>query len=317
MIQTYAINKEGKKELNISLQAANIEQYQWLWVDITEPTETEMKVLSDVFMFHPLAIEDCINHTIQRPKLDYYRDLTFFITHALNRQTFDKAEVSIFLGENYLVTFHYKDLSELNDVWNKLISSTNIEEWDHYYVFYQVFDKMVDNYFPILYSLEDQLNSLDENRNGWAMGKQLEELFEIKSNLITIRHTIHPMRDLLYRMVNSHHLEGVRERKEYFSDIYDHLLKLSEMVDSNREMTNDLRDSYLSLTTHQQNKIMQVLTVITTIFMPLTFIAGVYGMNFENMPELKWRYGYFITLSLMTLIGLSMFYFFKKKGWFK
>ena len=123
------------------------------------------------------------------------------------------------------------------------------------------------------------------------------------------------MRDLLYRMINSTHLTKITERKEYFSDIYDHLLKLSEMVDSNREMTNDLRDSYLSLTAYQQNRIMQVLTVITTIFMPLTFIAGVYGMNFHLMPELEWTYGYPIILLIMGLVGGTMLLYFHRKGW--
>jgi magnesium transporter len=316
MIQTFAI-KEGKKQVNIPLHTSFMKECDWIWVDITEPTEKETQILSNVFTFHPLAIEDCINHQIQRPKLDYFTDLTFFITHALHTKTYEKAELSIFLGENFIVTFHYQNLLELNQVWNRLIASEKLEVWDHYFVFHQVLDKIVDNYFPILYALEDELNGLDDNRNKGSMEVQLDQLFDIKSDLIKLRHTINPMRDLLYRMLNSHHLKGIQDRKEYFSDIYDHLLKLSEMVDSNREMTNDLRDSYLSLTTHQQNKIMQVLTVITTIFMPLTFIAGVYGMNFENMPELTWKFGYFFILIVMAILGLFMFYWFKKKGWFK
>jgi magnesium transporter len=124
------------------------------------------------------------------------------------------------------------------------------------------------------------------------------------------------MRDLLYRMLNSNRLKGIKQKQEYFSDIHDHLLKLTEMIDANREITNDIRDSYLSLNSHQTNRIMKVLTVITTIFMPLTFIAGVYGMNFENMPELTWNLGYFLILSIMFSIGVAMYLWFKKKGWF-
>ena len=117
-------------------------------------------------------------------------------------------------------------------------------------------------------------------------------------------------------MLNSHHLDGVKKRREYFSDIYDHLLKLSEMLMANREVTADIRDSYLSLNSHQTNNIMKVLTIITSIFAPLTFIAGIYGMNFAYMPELVWHYGYFFSLFLMVAVGIVMYLWFKKKGWF-
>jgi magnesium transporter len=306
MIQTFAIKQNGEKEINKNIHD-DLSKYRWIWVDMTYPTEDEISILTKTFSFHPLAVEDCIDHRTQRPKLDYYHDHTFFITHALNQHTFQKDELSIFIGDPYIVTFHYNDLQEANQVWNRLISTNSLEKWDHFYVFHQVLDKIVDNYFPILYKLEDTLNGLGENKKIDTKEKQLDQLFEIKNQLISLRHSIHPMRDLLYRMLNSHHLDRINERKEYFSDIYDHLLKLSEMVDSNREMTNDLRDSYLSLTAHQQNRIMQVLTVITTIFMPLTFIAGVYGMNFEHMPELKWDAGYFIILLVMATLGGSMY----------
>lgn len=144
----------------------------------------------------------------------------------------------------------------------------------------------------------------------------LDDLFEIRHELLTLRHTINPMRDLLYRMLNSQHLEGVIKRNAYFSDIYDHLLKLSEMVESNRDITTDIRDSYISINSHQTNQVIQILTIITSIFAPLTFIAGIYGMNFVHMPELTTKYGYFATLIIMAIIATSMFIWFKRKGWF-
>ena len=124
------------------------------------------------------------------------------------------------------------------------------------------------------------------------------------------------MRDLLYRTLNSDRLPGFKEHKIYFSDIHDHLLKLSDMIESSREITSDLRDSYLSINSNRMNTNMMVLTVITSIFIPLTFVAGIYGMNFEYMPELTWKYGYFMALGIMTCIGISMFLWFKRKGWF-
>ena len=137
------------------------------------------------------------------------------------------------------------------------------------------------------------------------MNDLLFELFEIRSMLLKLRHTVDPMRDLLYRMLNSSRLIGFADRKAYFSDIYDHLLKLSDIVTANREVTADIRDSYLSLNSHLTNNVMKFLTIMTSIFAPLTFIAGVYGMNFEHMPELTWKYGYFLALGIMAIIAFS------------
>jgi magnesium transporter len=148
------------------------------------------------------------------------------------------------------------------------------------------------------------------------MEKLLDELFDRRGELLTMRQTVHPMRDLLYRILNTHHLDGVRERKEYFADIHDHLIKVADMIASNREMTQDIRDSYLSLNSHQTNRTMQILTVISVIFMPLTFIVGIYGMNFQNMPELKTDYGYFVVWVVMIAIAYGMYRWFKNKGWF-
>jgi magnesium transporter len=124
------------------------------------------------------------------------------------------------------------------------------------------------------------------------------------------------MRELLYRILNTQRIEGLHHYVPFFTDIHDHLLKLSEMVDSNRDMTSDMRDHYMSLSTNRMNTIMKTLTVITTIFMPLTFIVGLYGMNFHNMPELSWHYGYYAVLIIMSMLGIGMFIWFKQKGWF-
>ncbi len=144
------------------------------------------------------------------------------------------------------------------------------------YVFYEILDDIVDNYFPFLDELEDQLDKIEENTQEKSMNQLMEELFDTRYSLLDLRHTINPMRDLLYRMLNTHRLDGVMKRKEYFADIYDHLLKLSDMITSNRELTADIRDNYLSLNSHQSNNVMKILTIITSIFAPLTFIAGIY-----------------------------------------
>lgn len=318
MIQIIGITYENKLEGSISLNNVDMTKFKWYWVDFSEPTEDEIRHLTDTFHFHPLAVEDCI-HRLQRPKLDYYENHAFYVTHILRIEEKEivKEELDMFVGDAGIVTFHFSPTIEVTQVWSNLLSHQHAEKWDPYYVFYHILDKLVDNYFPLIYSLEDELDKIEDNTQNISMNDLMEELFDVRYMLLNLRHTVHPMRDLLYRMLNSHHLGGIKERREYFSDIYDHLLKLSEMVMSNREMTADIRDSYLSLNSHQTNNVMKVLTIITSIFSPLTFIAGIYGMNFKHMPELTWHYGYYFSLAFMAAMGVLMILWFRRKGWFK
>ncbi|WP_174731836.1 magnesium/cobalt transporter CorA [Mesobacillus harenae] len=317
MINIIGVTSDDQLKTNLPISSLDLSNYKWYWVDFDEPTDEEIKHLSETFHFHPLAIEDCVQR-LQRPKLDYYDDHTFFVTHIVReaKKDISKEELNFFIGRNYIVTFHRQSAMEVSQVWEKLSLQRKAEKWDTYYVFYQILDKIVDNYFPLMYKIEDELDNIEGNTQNKSMDRLMDELFDTRYMLLNLRHTINPMRDLLYRMLNSHHLDGINERREYFSDIYDHLLKLSEMVMSNREVTADMRDSYLSLNSHQTNNVMKVLTIITSIFAPLTFIAGIYGMNFEYMPELTWKYGYFLSLGLMGVIAVAMFLWFNKKGWF-
>lgn len=316
LIRTKVITEDNQYIENLSLEdfdEYNIKKY---WVDFGEPTDQEIDFLESYFHFHPLAIEDCVN-TLQRPKLDYYEGFNFLATHIIEEKTLKKSEIDIFIGENFIVTFHKNHLNELENAWRRFnLSDVGHTKWDETGVLYEILDKIVDNYFPLIYAIEDHLNIIDENPEDEDMQELMDQLFDTRAELLQIRQTILPMRDLLYRMLNSTHLTGVMERREYFADIHDHLLKLSDMIHSNREMTADIRDSHLSVNSYQQNRTMMVLTVITVIFNPLTFIAGLYGMNFRNMPELTWKYGYFYALILMVAVAGGLFIWFRKKGWF-
>jgi magnesium transporter len=316
MIKTIAIDRNYQLIHDQKPTEVMQGDFLWYWIDFQQPEESEIEVLNSPLQFHPLAIEDCI-YTLQRPKLDYYEDYTFFVTQALNPLTLTKEEIDFFLAEHFIVTFHHHPSPEIDEVWERLSLSTKPKKWSPSQVLYHVLDKMVDNYFPLVYQVEDTLNEIDENSKGRSMEALLENLFDTRHDLLSLRNTVTPMRDLVYRIINSQRMTGMKIKIEYFSDIHDHLLKLTEMVEANRELATDIRDSYITLNSHQTNRVMKVLTVITTIFMPLTFIAGIYGMNFHYMPELTWKYGYYVTLFLMFLVGMGMSLWFKKKGWFK
>jgi magnesium transporter len=315
MIQIIAVTTEKEIITNVSIDDVDFEKLKWWWIDFNVPTENEVEKLDTILHFHPLAIEDCIL-SLQRPKLDYYDDFSFFVAHTIGPECFDQYEIDFFIGANYIVTFHNNDLDEINRVWNTFLREEKIFDWDEYRVFYEIMDKVVDNFFPVVYQMEDKINEIEKNPEKQSMDVLLDKLFDLRHQLLDLRHSINPIRDLFYRILNSHHLEGIEDRREYFVDTYDHLLKLSEMVDSNREVTNDIRDSFISLNSYQQNKVIQILTVITSIFAPLTFIVGIYGMNFANMPELKWDFGYFTVIGVMLVLAMLMIAFFKKRGWF-
>jgi len=313
LIRTIAVGMNGQLTTNLPVEKLTSPDILWYWVDFYSPTEEETKILSSHFKFHPLAIEDCFQF-LQRPKLDYYEGYRFFVVDGLNPITLRSEEVDVFLATNYLVTFHTKKLAELETTWERVVNGENPEGLEPVKVFHLLLDKIVDNYFPILYKIEDRLDQIQqlEQRSNRAL---MNEVFDIRRDLHRLRKSVFPMRDLLYRILNSERIEIPKEQKMYFADIYDHLLKLAEMVESNRDVTSDIRDSYISLNSNRMNNIMMTLTIISAIFIPLTFIAGVYGMNFVNMPELTWHYGYYIVLLFMAGIGISMFWWFKKKGW--
>jgi magnesium transporter len=311
-----AITENGEKLEDIPLNQLTENRIKWFWVDFDCPSEEETELLDSYFHFHPLAIEDCL-HLLQRPKVDHYADTHFFVIHGIDVDTLKAQEINFFLGPRGIVTFHLQPSGEIEEVWRRMQDSSIYRKKDHHYVAYMIMDKLVDNYFPTLYRIEDQMNDLESREESEKLQTLIDEIYDIRSDLLRLRRTVIPMRDLLYRIINSDKLPGIGEHIAYYTDIHDHLLKLTDMIESNREMTADLRDSYDSIRSSRMNMIMKTLTVITTIFMPLTFIAGVYGMNFHNMPELRWHGGYFMVLGIMGALGAGMFVWFRRKGWFE
>lgn len=315
MLRIFAIDKNFQEKKNLALKDIKKSNLAWYWVDFHKPTENEIKLLSSYFKFHHLAIEDCI-HSINKPKLDYYEGYNFFILNALNKKDLTPVEVSMFVGENFIVSYHDVDLLEIDEAFNRVKSTPN--HWDKgpAYVSHQILDEIVDQFFPAISNMEDALDRIDNNSENKSIHKLIDEVFAIRSDLLKLRRVIYSMRDLLYRILNSERLNTFSDYRIYFSDVYDHLLKLSEMVEASRDMTSDIRDSYLSINSNRMNTNMMLLTVITSIFIPITFIAGVYGMNFKYMPELEWKHGYFAALGVMGLISVFMYLWFKRKGWF-
>ncbi|BCB03153.1 magnesium/cobalt transporter CorA [Bacillus sp. KH172YL63] len=315
MIRTSIVMENGEVKHQVPLSKIKEKGVKWYWVDFSEPSSKDIRLLKLYFRFHPLAIEDCLDDFSQRPKLDFYDQYIFVLLHGINKQNLESYEVNMFVNGRFIVTFHKEPVKELDQLWSEMEERGG--ELSPFKIMHGIVDRLVDEYFPLVYKIEDRLNRMEDNTHDEADRNLMDELFDIRHDMSRLRRTLVPMRDLLYRISNSGKLNSLKEEQLYFNDVYDHLIKLVEMLESYREFSSDIRDNYLSINSDKMNNIMMTLTVITTIFMPLTFIAGLYGMNFVYMPELDERNGYFIVLGIMGVIALVMFGFFVKIGWLR
>ncbi|MCD9025547.1 magnesium/cobalt transporter CorA [Cohnella silvisoli] len=321
MIRIVAMTRDGDMQTDLSLSDMKDEKFAWYWADFDQPSPEETKFLSDHFSFHKLAIEDCVHH-IPRPKADFYGDYKFLVVHSLKGEYLLPEEVDIFLSEKYIVTFHLDHNETVKKAMDKLIQKHHVAT-SPIFTAYLVIDEMVDDFFPPLLKIEERLDEVENMSVKHASGHIFDAVYDIRADLLKIRSVVHPMRDLLYRMVNSERLGLNEENKLHFMDVYDHLLKLSEKLADDRDTTADIVENVNSVLNHRTNQItlktndiVLLLTIISVIFIPLTFIVGVYGMNFDNIPELHWKYGYFIAWGVMIAIAVTLFVIFKKKGWF-
>ncbi len=314
MIKTYYVNlKDEIKETNSPKDIS--EEKKWIWVDLNEPTKEESEILVDYFNFHPLSVEDA-TQVQQRPKFKQYDDYQFLVFHALDLKTLESEEVDIFIGEDFIVTFHRERYEEIDTIKRKLFNET-IEINEPKDILLHILDDIVDNYFPFIYDIEDKVFNFEDRHNLDITTKTLiDDTFDLREELLIIKRTVQPMKDLVYRMREGKVLHLNEQQFLFITHINDHLMKQMEMVDSSREMTSDIRDNYISLNSFKMNNIMKILTIYSVVFMPLTLIAGIYGMNFTNMPELEWHDGYYIVLVIMAVIAIIMLIVFKKKRWF-
>jgi len=313
MLRTLLVTNDLKVIKDVPLNSLADNYIKWFWVDFDRPTAAEAELLRTHFGFHPLAIEDCFQ-LLQRPKVDHYEGYNFFVLHNLNPDSLIPEEVDLFVGHNFLITVHLLPSREIDIVRERKLELETTLTKGPMYLFYLIMDKIVDAYFPSIEKIEDLVDQIEIIKPGPNF---IEDLYQIRSQLLALRHIVVPMRELLYRILNSERLVIPKEERLYFRDIDDHLLKQSELIESNREVTADLRDSYVSLNSNRMNTIMKTLTIIASIFIPLTFIVGVYGMNFDYMPELTWRWGYFMVWGAMFGVAAGMLIGFKMKGWFK
>ena len=313
MLKIIAIDKLGGLLTNLSLEEVKNDNISWYWVDFNCPTKKEIELLTTFFRFHELLIEDCLT-LLERPKIEITRQQIFLVSHILKNIDSEYETINMFIGKNYIVTIHLTHIRFLNKVISKVLYKG--DEYSPMHVMHMLISEIVEGYIPLISKIENRLDELEENDAHTKGSKIMNEVFDLRSDLLKLRRGLLPMRELIHRFLVSRRVDMTDNDRKYFHDVYDELVQQTEIIEASRELASDIRENYMTYNSFKSNNIMMTLTVISTIFLPLTFLAGVYGMNFSYMPELQTEYGYFVLWIVMFLIAAGMLWFFKKKGWF-
>ena len=294
------------------------------WVNVAGLGDAAtLERLREMLGIHPLVMEDVVN-VHQRPKVDHY-DVCLFIVSRMpvSDGELPTRQISLFLKKRQLVTFQEEPKDCLDPVRERIRRKRGrIRALGPDYLAYALIDAVVDAFFPAIEDYADRLEKLEDDLLGAASESVLSRILEIRHELAGLRRVIAPMRDALANLYGDDVEFVGDEVRVYLRDCYDHTLQLIDVIETYREVAGGLLEVYVSAMSQRTNEVMRVLTIIATIFMPLTFIAGIYGMNFNpersplNMPELNWYYGYPFSLGLMALTTLALLYYFKKKKWF-
>ena len=290
----------------------------WINVDGIHQVET-LEKLGECFGVHPLTLEDILN-TDQRPKMEDFGDYMYIVLKMFTRNAQNDEivteQISLILGENFVLSFQ-ENVGDVFDPVRARIRSDKgrLRKMAADYLLYSLLDAIVDNYFIILENFGDQIEFIEERLIVNPAQETLKIIHKLKREMLFLRKSVWPLREVISGMERGESPLIKGTTKIYLRDVYDHNIQIIDTIETLREMLSGMLDIYLTSISNRLNAVMKVLTIIATIFMPLTFLAGIYGMNFKYMPELEWKWGYFLILFVMFGIGISMLFYFKKKKW--
>ena len=296
-----------------------------VWVDLLGETPERIDeakaVLLDVFKFHYLTVEDCIE-TRNQPKIEAFPSYIYFIVHGIKPGetgpgNFVTKELDGYLGENFVVTFHDQRFRSIKTVKEQIRASHFVCKRGPAYLLHQILDQIVDLYMPIVDDFDTEINRLEERvfelkKSDTAI---LEEVMDLRRSVSRLRRISARQLEVLYRISHGEFPQIPEHILPYFRDVHDHLQRISDLSESYRDLVSSLFDIHFSVVANKTNDVMKTLAVLSSIILPLSLIAGIYGMNFENMPELHTPHGYFITLAVMAVVAVILLIYFWRRGW--
>jgi magnesium transporter len=290
------------------------------WVNIDGIHQEEIiEKMGACCNLHPLLLEDIVN-TNQRPKFEDFGDYIFIVLKMLSYNDKDHGlnieQVSVIFGPHFVISFQESEGDVFNPVRERIRNGKGrIRKMGSDYLAYALIDAVVDNYFIILEKMGEDIESLEEELVKNPISRTLQQIHKLKRELIFVRKSVWPLREVINALERSESSLMQKTTLIYLRDVYDHTIQVIETVETFRDMASGMLDTYLSSLSNRMNEVMKVLTIIATIFIPLTFISGIYGMNFKYMPELQWHWGYYVIWGVMAVISLGMLLYFKKKKW--
>ena len=291
------------------------------WINIDGLHDVKLiESTGKLFGIHPLVLEDIL-HTGQRPKIEIFDDYVFLVLRMISydekQEKVQVEQLSIVLGENYVISFQEKPGDVFNPARERIIQGkSRIRRKKADYLAYALLDAVVDNYFGVLDQVELRFERLDEELFTDSSTETFQKISDLKKEMILLRKSIWPLREVI-NTITKGEFDGIEESNQvYYRDVYDHIIHVIDILETFREMIAAMHDTYMNFVNNRMNEVMKVLTIVATIFIPLTFIAGVYGMNFRYMPELGWQWGYFGVLGFMGVLVMGMVLYFRRKNWF-
>ena len=289
------------------------------WIDLEDPTVREATILEEPFHFHPLAIEDCLSD-VHHPKVDDYEQYLFAIVHGIRfdapTDQFITRELDVFLGRNYLITHHrgpMRSISATREQCGKNLQAAMPRGVD--FLIHQILDQLFEHYFPNLDAIEDKIQLIQVEVFENPSKETLDRIFVLKRDVAQLRRICTPQREIVHRLSRGEFRVISPKAAVYFRDIYDNLYRIVDASYAYQDMMQGTLDAYLNAVNNRLNETMKRMTVVTAVLACLTVITGIYGMNFEHMPELKWRFGYVWAITLMLALPTALIFWFRRKKW--
>ena len=290
-----------------------------LWMDIMETTEEDGRFLERVFRFHHLAVEDCVSPLIRSPKIDDFDDYLFIVVHGINHlvesDIVETAELSIFLGRNFVVSNHNTPLHSVEAVRQRVENDGRPMRHGADFLAHSLVDTLIDNVLPTIDKMSDVAEDIEEETIRNPQPPTLEAILKLKRSTLRVHRVMAPQREVINRLSRGEFPIIRSEAQIYYRDIYDHLVRIEDLNQTMRDRADNALATYLSSIANRQNETMKVLSMVAAIFLPLTLVAGIYGMNFEYMPELRVPWAYFAVLGFMAIVVSSVIWWFWLRNW--
>jgi magnesium transporter len=320
--QAYYLSTDGDLQCNLNegdISAAFIKEEGLLWVDISENTQQDGEFLSRVFGFHPLTIEDCLSKSIHPPKVDDFDNYIFFIVHGVNytveSDIVETTELAIFLGPHFVVSSHDNPLFSIQSISRLVEGDGRPMKRGSDFLVYTIVDTLVNNVMPTMDVMNDVTENIEEEVIRHPQQSTLEAILKLKRSTLRLHRVMLPQRDILNRLSRREFPVISDKAAIFYRDIYDHIVRIEDHIQSLRDRADNTLAAHLSSVANRQNETMRVLSIVATIFLPLGLLAGVYGMNFDYMPDLGWHWGYFTVVGFIGSIILTSLWFLWIRSW--